>query len=70
MGYFVIHTGAASKTYADGRNTHLIQQDRDWWVSVLKQHFLVGTVNQVGPELHVVVGNKSLAKASGIENEE
>jgi uncharacterized Rossmann fold enzyme/2-polyprenyl-3-methyl-5-hydroxy-6-metoxy-1,4-benzoquinol methylase len=70
VGYFVIHTGPASKTYADGRNTHLIQQDMAWWVEVLKQHFVIGTVKQSGPELHIVVGNKSLAKASGIQNEE
>lgn len=70
VGYFVIHTGPASKTYADGRNTHLIQEGKDWWVAVLKQFFVVGNVGQVGPELHIVVGNKMLAKQAGIENEE
>lgn len=70
VGYFVIHTGPASKTYADGRNTHLIQEGKEWWVSVLKHYFVIGKVMQSGPELHIVVGNKSLAKASGVKNEE
>lgn len=58
VGYFVIHTGPASKTLPDGRNTHLIQQGIGWWSSVLEQFFTIGSIKQKGPELHVVVGPK------------
>ena len=58
IGYFVIHTGPAQKTYADGRNTHLIQQPRQWWEKTLSKHFTVGKIFEVGPELHVIVGPK------------
>jgi hypothetical protein len=37
----------------------LIQHGRDWWEQKLSKFFTVGTVIQVGPELHVVVGVKS-----------
>jgi hypothetical protein len=62
VGYFVIHTGPARKHYADGRNTHLIQQCAAWWRSELSQFFEVGKLIEQGPELHVVVGPK-VAKA-------
>ena len=58
IGYFVIHTGPAQKTYSDGRNTHLIQQNRQWWEKTLGKHFTVGKIFEVGPELHVIVGQK------------
>lgn len=60
VGYFVIHTGPASKTYADGRNTHLIQEGEEWWKEVLSQFFTVGKITKKGPELHVVVGVKDI----------
>ncbi len=56
VGYFVINTGAAKKKYADGRNTHLIQQDERWWVKHLGKFFTVAKVIVKGPELHIVVG--------------
>jgi uncharacterized Rossmann fold enzyme len=58
VGYFTIHTGPARKTLPDGRNTHLIQQKRQWWKNRLKAFFTVGTIKEVGPELHVIVGKK------------
>lgn len=58
VGFFVIHTGAAQKCYADGRNTHLIQKDRLWWKMKLKRFFMVARMWQVGPELIVVVAPK------------
>jgi len=60
VGYFVIHLGAAQKTYADGRNAHLIQEPADWWVKKLSQYFDVATAQQRGKELHVVVGVKTI----------
>ena len=58
VGYFTIHTGPARKTYADGRNTHLIQRDIVWWCAKLNAYFSIGSITQVGPELVVVVGPK------------
>jgi hypothetical protein len=58
IGYFTIHTGAAQKTLADGRNAHLIQQDKAWWKHKLKKFFTVASIQQKGMELHVVVAPK------------
>lgn len=58
VGYFVIHTGPASKTLPDGRNTHLIQRGEDWWRKNLVRFFTVGQIKTKGPELHVIVGPK------------
>lgn len=60
VGYFVIHTGASSKSLADGRNAHLIQQGRVWWKNLLKKFFVVGKIEQKGPLLYAVVGPKPL----------
>ena len=60
VGYLVIHTGPASKTYADGRNTHLIQQGQEWWNEVLSNFFTIGKMDKKGLELHVVVGPKTM----------
>jgi len=38
-GLFTIHTAAAMKTLADGRNAHLIQQPPEWWLPRLLQRF-------------------------------
>ena len=58
VGYFVVHTGPAQKTLADGRNAHLLQRDAQWWRAELQQFFQVGPTKQVGPELYFVVGPK------------
>lgn len=55
VGYFVIHTGPASKTLADGRNTHLIQKNKNWWEKKLSGFFKVGKIWKVGMTIHVVV---------------
>jgi len=60
VGYLVIHTGPATKTLPDGRNTHLIQQGRDWWKAQLAQHFTVASLQQQGPLLHAVVGPRKV----------
>ena len=62
VGYFVIHTGPAQKTLSDGRNTHLIQRDAQWWRARLQRFFQIGTMKTVGPELYVVVGVKKTNK--------
>lgn len=58
MGYFVIHTGPASKTLPDGRNTHLLQRGEAWWRKNLSRVFTVGKIMTSGPLLHVIVTPK------------
>lgn len=58
VGYLIINTGPAHKTLPDGRNTHLLQRDKQWWTERLQRYFTVGKVFQVGAELHVIVGPK------------
>lgn len=57
VGYFVIHTGPSTKTLADGRNSHLIQQGRQWWKAQLRQFFHLPpeAVNERPPLLYCVV---------------
>jgi hypothetical protein len=64
VGYFVVHTGPSNKTLADGRNAHLIQEGEGFWRDALSKYFDVGKVMVAGPELHIVVGPKKLAKAA------
>ena len=40
-GFLTIHTGPAMKVLADGRNAHLIQKPRSWWLPVLSKYFEV-----------------------------
>ena len=37
--FFSIHTSESGKTLADGRNTHLIQEDLEWWTAKLSIYF-------------------------------
>lgn len=39
LGFFAVHTGAAKKILADGRNAHLIQQPPSWWLPKIMQRF-------------------------------
>ena len=50
-------TRSGGSTY--GRNTHLIQRDQRWWTKQLRRFFVLGHVEQRGPELRIVVGKKS-----------
>lgn len=59
VGYFVIATGPAVKVLADGRNAHLIQKPKDWWVQQLASRFTVGKVDELGKALiRIVVGRQ------------
>lgn len=60
VGYFVIYLGPSTKTLADGRNSHLIQQEAGWWAATLRKFFFIPPegIMQRGPTLHVVVGPK------------
>lgn len=54
--YCVINTGPARKTYADGRNTHLIQQPLEWWQATLARYFSVAKAEANGPEVMFILG--------------
>jgi uncharacterized Rossmann fold enzyme len=58
LGYFVIHTKASKKTLPDGRNAHLIQQNKEWWMAELQKFFKIGTIREEAPLLYVVVAPK------------
>jgi len=58
VGYFVVHTGPAAKTLADGRNAHLIQKSADWWIAKLGAYFSIGKAFKAGDTVHFVVAPK------------
>jgi uncharacterized Rossmann fold enzyme len=62
VGYFVVHTGPAGKTLPDGRNTHLIQRDAQWWRVQLQQFFTIGKQIEKPPLVTFVVGPKMKKK--------
>ena len=41
VGYFVLNTGKAKKYLEDGRNAHLIQEGKEWWVGRIEKFFKV-----------------------------
>ena len=47
VGYFVVNLGSARKTYADGSNTHLIQNDKEWWESKISTYFKIGSARSI-----------------------
>jgi hypothetical protein len=64
VGYFVISTGSAIKTLPDGRNTHLIQQKKEWWMEKLNHYFNVpqGGIIEKDSKLHIIVSPKGTIK--------
>ena len=56
--YAVINTGPAQKSYADGRNAHLIQQPMAWWQDRLSEHFKVASFSESGNEVVGILGPK------------
>jgi FkbM family methyltransferase len=58
IGYFVISTRKAIKTYANGQNTHNIVQGKDWWHKKLSKFFTIGTIVEGKDELQIVVSPK------------
>ena len=59
-GYFIIYTQPAQKILPDGRNTHLIQEGKEWWEDKLSKYFELfpNSIIERGPELHVIAGPK------------
>lgn len=41
FGFFSIGTGPAGKALPDGRNSHLIQEDMEWWLPKLFERFKI-----------------------------
>jgi hypothetical protein len=62
--YMVIHTGPSSKMLADGRNAHILQRNKQWWSQKLSRLFVIGSMKEQGPLLHIVAAPK-VAKAKG-----
>lgn len=60
IGYFTISTASAQKTFPNGKNTHLIQQNERWWKKTLKNFFDIGKVINEKSYLKIVVGTKAL----------
>jgi FkbM family methyltransferase len=58
VGYFVISTRKAVKTYANGQNTHLIVQGKEWWEKKLQKFFNVAKVVEAGSELQFIIAPK------------
>ena len=58
-----VHIGPANKHLPDGRNAHLIQQSREWWLGKLLQHFTL--LQYVRGDKHAVfiLGNGDLYRA-------
>ena len=58
VGYFVISTRKAVKTYANGQNAHLIIQGKDWWEKKLSKYFTIAKTVEAKDELQIVVAPK------------
>ena len=71
VGFFVISTRPAIKTYDNGLNAHLIIKDKAWWKKQLDKYFEVAalTEKEKEKELHIVVGPKKPKPAFENRNE-
>ena len=65
IGFFIIHITPAVKTLPDGRNTHLIVKEPQWWRYKLEKRFKVGSFTVRGNELWVTVEPKVKGKLYG-----
>lgn len=54
-GLYSVHTGAAVKVLADGRNAHLTQQPSSWWLPRLCQRFEIDALNKTAGGFYVLV---------------
>jgi len=64
VGYFVISTRKAVKTYANGANTHSIVQGKNWWHKQLSKYFEIASLieKEKECELHIVVSPKKIVQ--------
>ena len=56
---FTVHTGAADKVLADGRNAHLIQRPPSWWLPKFLERFELVTFNRIPFGFYVIVERKA-----------
>ena len=54
LAYFLVHTGSAMKTLADGRNAHVTQRPPEWWVERLGKAFHLEQPHVNGDEFQVI----------------
>jgi|TARA_B110000908_G_C10089461_1_gene373330 hypothetical protein len=54
-GYLVISNVEALTVLADGRNAHLIIEDKEWWKTKLSEHFSVESMQWQTRETRVIV---------------
>jgi hypothetical protein len=74
IGYLTINTQPAKKFLSDGRNTHLIQQNKDWWAEKLNNYFIIPEkgITEIGSELRIIVnpkGGNTIAEKFILEKE-
>lgn len=64
VGFFTIATREANKKLEDGRNTHLIVENKDWWKEKLLKYFDIpeGGIIDKGDEVYFVVSPKTKGK--------
>lgn len=64
VAFFAIHTGPSSKVLADGRNTHLIIEGKEFWREKLSKFFLIpeGGLTLKPPMLIALVSAKHTNK--------
>jgi len=60
FGVFTVHTGAAIKTLADGRNAHLTQRPASWWLPKFFERFDLRTFSASNEDgFYVIVKRKA-----------
>tara|TARA_R110000787_G_scaffold202317_5_gene313031 strand:+ start:284 stop:814 length:531 start_codon:yes stop_codon:yes gene_type:complete len=57
-GYFVVSTILAKQVLSDGRNAHLIVEDKEWWKLKLLEHFNVQGMKWTKNEVRATVCKK------------
>jgi len=58
VGLFTVHTQAAGKVLADGRNAHLIQRPAEWWLPKVMDRFELVTFNRIAAGFIITVERK------------
>jgi hypothetical protein len=65
VAFFIVYPNASVKTLPDGRNTHLIQEGRDWWMEKLSEYFIIPEEGVEEKDGYIrFVGARKIRKAS------
>lgn len=64
LAYFIISTAPSLKVLPDGRNTHLIQENKEWWENMLSKYFIIpkNAIKESKFDLHIIVTRDKLQK--------